>query len=101
MTSAHARVLALLALVSIAGCAPVSNEEIAASEQALTVCHTTVVEGIDVYEGQGTIDWNQVHASGREFAIARIADGNHIDSTFATNYAGIRAAGMVRGSYYF
>lgn len=98
-----ARVLALgaaLALV-LPSCAPVSPEEIAASEQALTVCHSTVVEGVDVASFQGTIDWNAVHGSGREFAIARIGDGTYSDPTFHTNYAGIQAAGMVRGAYLF
>ena len=65
------------------------------------MCHTTVVEGIDVSEFQGAIDWNMVHASGREFAIARVADGTYHDSTFARNWAGMRAAGMIRGAYIF
>jgi lysozyme len=90
-------VLALATL--IASCAPV--EPTASSVEALTVCHDVVVEGIDVAEFQGTIDWSAVHASGREFAIARIGDGTYSDPTFATHWAGIRAAGMVRGAYLF
>lgn len=99
----HARISVAAAILAVAlpSCANVSPEEIAASEQALTVCHTTVVEGIDVAEFQGSIDWNAVHGSGREFAIARIGDGTYSDPTFHTNYDGIQAAGMVRGAYLF
>ena len=43
-----------------------------------------------------------MHVSGRDFAIARISDGTaNPDPTFATNWAGIKAAGMVRGAYQF
>ena len=97
----YARLALAVALASIAGCANVDPSEIAASEQALTVCHTTVVEGLDVASFQGTINWSQVHASGREFAIARIGDGTYSDPTFHTNYQGIHDAGMIRGAYLF
>jgi lysozyme len=43
-----------------------------------------------------------VHASGIDFAIARVSDGSTVpDDTFAANWAGIKAAGMVRGVYQF
>lgn len=87
-------------LVMVAGCAAIEPES-EADIEALRVCHTTVVEGIDVAEYQGAVDWNLVRASGREFGIARIADGEHLDSTFAANWRGMAAAGMVRGAYYF
>src|SRR5207245_1087089 len=38
----------------------------------------------------------------KAFAIARLSDGlGHVDSMFDVNYEGMRAAGMVRGSYQF
>lgn len=86
--------------LALAGCAA-REPGVEAEAEGLTVCHTTVVEGIDVAEFQGAVDWNQVHASGREFGIARIGDGNHLDPTFDANWNGIRAAGMVRRAYYF
>ena len=62
----------------------------------------TVVEGIDVSEFQGTVNWGSVKGSGRGFAIARVSDGTgHPDPTFKTNWAGIKSAGMVRGVYQF
>lgn len=98
----QARLLAALAVAALVlpSCANV-EPPVGETTEALTVCHTTVVEGIDVASFQGTIDWNAVHGSGREFAIARIGDGTYSDPTFATNYAGIQAAGMVRGAYLF
>jgi lysozyme len=94
------RAVLFLASITLAGCAQV-EPDLPASIEALTVCHDTVVEGIDVSSYQGAIDWDMVHASGREFAIARIADGTGMDSTFARNWDGIRAAGMIRGAYLF
>lgn len=98
----HARLLAAAAVFALVlpSCANV-EPEIGATSEALTVCHSTVVEGIDVASFQGSIDWNAVHGSGREFAIARIGDGTYSDPTFVTNYAGIQSAGMVRGAYLF
>jgi uncharacterized protein with LGFP repeats len=60
------------------------------------------VRGVDVSSYQGLPDWNAVHASGRQFGFAKAteATGFH-DGSFAHNWAGIRAAGMVRGAYHF
>lgn len=60
-----------------------------------------VVEGVDVSEYQGAIDWSAVRASGRRFAIARIAHAPRLDARFAQNWAAIRAAGMIRGAYLY
>ncbi len=69
----------------------------------MTVCASAgTIEGVDVSEFQGAIDWHAVHAAGRAFGIARISDGTqHVDPTFASNYAAMKAEGMVRGSYQF
>jgi lysozyme len=70
---------------------------------AITVCPgPDVVQGVDVSSFNGAIDWSQVAASGRKFAIARTSDGlSFVDPLFDVNYQGIKAAGMVRGSYHF
>jgi lysozyme len=60
------------------------------------------VEGIDVSFYQGDVDWPAVKASGREFAIVRVSDGlGNPDSFFAKNWAGAKAAGLIRGTYQF
>jgi lysozyme len=57
--------------------------------------------GIDVSYYQGTIDWARVRASGISFAFIRVSDGGYVDPLFATNWAGARAAGVLRGAYQF
>jgi lysozyme len=49
----------------------------------------------------GTINWTQVQGSGKAFAFARVSDGTDVDSSFDTNYAAIKAAGLIRGAYQF
>ena len=60
------------------------------------------IQGVDVSYYQGTIDWPRVKASGIDFAFIRVSDGEVFkDPKFATNWAGARAAGVVRGAYQF
>jgi lysozyme len=61
-----------------------------------------MLDGIDVSVYQGTIDWTKVKAAGITFAFIRISDGlPPIDTKFHQNWAGARAAGVVRGAYQF
>ena len=73
------------------------------SVSAATVCGEREYEhGIDVSKYQGKVDWPRVRASGVTFGVARIADGiTFPDATFQGNYAGMRAAGITPGSYFF
>src|SRR5262249_48629238 len=51
---------------------------------------------------QGRIDWAAVRAHGVAFAFARVADGaGFVDPAFADNWTGMKAAGVIRGSYQF
>jgi GH25 family lysozyme M1 (1,4-beta-N-acetylmuramidase) len=60
------------------------------------------VQGIDVSEFQGPVNWSAVKGAGYAFGIARVSDGTgHLDATFDGNWAGISAAGMMRGAYQF
>ena len=97
------RPLALLALVSalVPGCASMQDEAVAA-EGELTVCaHGATVEGVDVSSWQGHIDWTSVAHAGIRYAIVRIGDGTYHDPDFATNWAGARRAGLIRGAYQY
>ena len=48
------------------------------------------------------IDWAAVKGAGVSFAIARVSDGlNYPDAYFDSNWAAIKAHGMVRGSYQY
>lgn len=58
-------------------------------------------EGIDVSKWQGTVDWKKVYGAGKRFAMARASIASStIDETFATNYKGMLAAGLVPGAYH-
>jgi lysozyme len=95
--------------VTLAGCSASdtgkdSSESTCATEgQALKTCSTgAVLKGVDVSKYQGTVNWTAVKSSGRAFAFARISDGTTTpDTTFATNWSGIKAAGLVRGAYQY
>lgn len=66
-----------------------------------------LTKGVDVSSHQGLIDWNQVKASGIQFAIIRAmswpANGSYyqMDPYFLTNIKNARAAGIYVGAYWF
>ncbi len=106
------RQLTLCAVLAFAGCGEgllteAGNEagsQLNNTSEAITngICPSaTGVQGVDVSVYQGSINWGAVKASGIAFAIARIGDGTYRDTTFDTNWAGIKAAGLIRGSYQF
>ncbi len=65
------------------------------------------VQGVDVSEHQGVIDWQQVKAAGIDFAVLRLGyrgmteGGLNVDATFEENYQGATAAGLKVGVYFF
>ncbi len=71
----------------------------------MTVCGLTTVKGIDVYHGDNggvAIDWNTVKSDGVSFAFAKASEStNFTDPMFATNWSGMKSAGLVRGAYHF
>jgi lysozyme len=99
------RVLAIAVL--LAACGPDAEhpgvERGALPSDALTTCAPgTTLKGIDVSHYDGTIDWAAYAASGRPFAIAKATEGvTFTDPQFATNWAGMKSAGLVRGAYHF
>jgi lysozyme len=92
--------LVLLTACSGAGSAP---EPLGQTSEAYTQqCPTSVVEGVDVYDGQGAITWSSVAASGRAFAFIKATQGDYdTQSTFAANYRETKAAGVLRSPYHF
>ena len=60
------------------------------------------VPGIDVSHYQGTVDWQQVAGAGMAYAFVKATQGvSSTDSQFAVNWAGVQAAGLLRGAYHF
>jgi lysozyme len=57
--------------------------------------------GIDVSHYQGGVNWTLVK-TGRNFGFAKATEGtSYTDSAFATNFAGMKTAGVQRGAYHF
>jgi lysozyme len=84
-----------------AGCGGV--EPFGELEEANTQqCPMQVVEGLDVYQGDGTINWTMVKASGRQFAFIKATQGNYNkQTTFGADWSGAAAAGVMRSAYHF
>lgn len=60
------------------------------------------LEGVDVSHWQGTIDYVQVRASGRQFVIAKASEGvGYRDPNWTTNRSAVPAAGLRLGAYHF
>jgi GH25 family lysozyme M1 (1,4-beta-N-acetylmuramidase) len=83
-----------------AACAPVDAVEGTGSE--LVVCAGgPTLQGIDVSEFQGGINWDAVAASGISFAQIRVADGFYRDPTFRSNWDNAGRVGIIRGAYQY
>ncbi|HEX8501432.1 MAG TPA: GH25 family lysozyme [Pyrinomonadaceae bacterium] len=62
----------------------------------------TRLTGIDVSHFQGAVNWAAVKAAGCAFAFAKATEGAGItDPYFHANWAGMKAAGLLRGAYHF
>lgn len=87
----------------LAGCSgEVPGERVGTSQQADTCATGTTLEGVDVSVYDGTVDWAQVKASGRAFAIAKATEGATLqDAQFSTNWPAMKSAGIVRSAYHF
>jgi GH25 family lysozyme M1 (1,4-beta-N-acetylmuramidase) len=68
--------------------------------QALPSGYT--VAGIDVYGGNGAINWTTAYNAGIRFAWAKATEGTgYVDPNWTSNYNGARAAGVLIGAYAF
>jgi lysozyme len=71
-----------------------------AAAQDMVCAAGTVLQGADVYAGNGSINWTNVSRAGVVFAYARATDGDAVtDTLFSANWPGMKAAGIVRGAF--
>jgi uncharacterized protein (TIGR03382 family) len=79
------------------------SPEVSAAEQAITACAgPNTVQGIDVSAYQPNTNWGQVAGAGKKFAIIKATEGTgYVNSYFARDWAGAKAAGLIRGAYHF
>jgi len=81
---------------------PWGDEAVADGVDVTRQCPASVVEGIDVFDGQGAIDWAAVRDAGIAFAFIKATQGTYdTQSTFAGNWRASAAAGVLRGAYHF
>lgn len=61
-----------------------------------------VVYGLDVYNGDGTMNWPLIAGVGKDFAFVKATEGiGFTDAMLATNQANGTAAGLLMGAYDF
>ncbi len=103
MRRALIRCVLLACVPLLAGCsAEMPGEPVGTLQQANTCATGTTLEGVDVSVYDGTVNWTQVKASGRAFAIAKASEGATLqDGQFATNWPAMKSAGIVRSAYHF
>lgn len=59
-------------------------------------------QGIDVSGHSGSVDWQQVLSEGHTYAFVKATEGMDFkDPDFDSNWAQMKAAGLVRGAYHF
>jgi lysozyme len=79
-----------------------SDEVIGTTSEVRYCAEGARVEGIDVSRWQEDVDWEDVAASGKKFAIIRSTRGDdYVDPYFAANWAGAEENGLIRGAYHF
>lgn len=82
-----------------------SNQRSAAAAASLEKLESRLlfrVQGLDVSQFQGVIDWNEVAANGKQFTFMRSSRTNLTkDPTFDTNRVNAVAAGLLVGAYHF
>ena len=93
----------LLSIPLAAACSAGATGEPLGTAREANVCATgATLEGVDVSVYDGAVDWTQVKASGRAFGIAKATEGSTFkDAEFATNWAAMKSAGVVRSAYHF
>ena len=68
----------------------------------LLVDQNVAVLGIDVSNHNPPINWQAVKSANITFAFVKATEGATFkDKTFATNWSGMKAAGIIRGAYHF
>jgi len=58
--------------------------------------------GIDVYGGDGAVNWTTVKNSGKMFAFVKATEGVTIkDNVFPQHWSAMKKAGLIRGAYHY
>jgi lysozyme len=92
-----------LIVACLCGCGPTSPfDRTEWLSEAIQQCAGSTVEGIDIYDGTGSVTWSSVKAAGIDFAIIKATQGTYnSQSTFPSYWSGAKGAGLVRSAYHF
>ena len=95
--------LGVLLLAGLSGCSAPPGESTGENEDELRVCSTgSTIKGVDVSHYEGSVNWKSASAAGIKFGFAKATEGTGTkDDTFAADWAGMKAAGIIRGAYHF
>jgi GH25 family lysozyme M1 (1,4-beta-N-acetylmuramidase) len=92
----------VLSMLATAGIADAGIRSDATAAPAAAPANPNWLEGIDVSHWQNTIDWSQVAAAGKSFAIIKASeDTDYVDPMYATNRAAANAVGIRTTGYHF
>lgn len=87
-------------LACVMACASTDPSTAQVAQEAAVCADGPTVYGIDVSRYQGDIDWPQVASSGVVYAYVQISRSvTDLDPKFGVNWAGAKAAGILRGAY--
>ncbi len=90
------------ALAACCACSPTAEDVGSSSAAYTTQCPTTTVEGVDISAGQAPVTWSSVTGANRQFAFIKATQGTYYtSSSFASQYAGAKTAGVYRSAYHF
>lgn len=82
-----------------------ANRQIASDVDAIDILlidSDLPVFGIDVSNNNPPVDWQAVKTAKTAFAFVKATEGvTFKDKTFATNWSGMKSAGIIRGAYHF
>ena len=97
---------AVAASILLAGCTtPVtgsSGEDFPAVNDSVACAPASTVEGVDLSDGQGTVNWNSAYSDGIRFGLVKATQGTYNTQTlFDSNWSGMKSAGVIRGAYHF
>ena len=70
--------------------------------EAITVPSHGKEKGIDVYHGDGIVDWHKVKAAGYTWCYIKASQGKaYVDPMFDSNWKSAKEAGLKRGAYHY
>jgi lysozyme len=98
-------IVALSSVLSAACAAGVTARQLVLADVAprdgVARAHAMPVQGIDVSQWQGDIDWQKARAAGTQFAFIKATEGgDHLDPKFQQNWEEAKRARVPRGAYH-